>query len=62
MLNLSQFGLTYPQILSLIDLGLLHQSEIESGEMGKNQQFAMVLPSATVARPHQTSGRGVAVL
>lgn len=39
MLNLSQFGLTYPQILSLIDLGLLHQSEIESGEMGKNQQL-----------------------
>lgn len=39
MLNLSQFGLTYPQILNLIDLGLLHQSEIESGELGKNQQL-----------------------
>lgn len=36
MLNLSQFGLTYPQILNLIDLGLLHQSEIESGELGKH--------------------------
>lgn len=42
MLNLSQFGLTYPQILSLIDLGLLHQSEIESGEIGKNQQLQWV--------------------
>ncbi|WP_306522229.1 TIGR03899 family protein [Rheinheimera sp.] len=39
LLNLSQFGLTYPQILNLIDLGLLHQSEIESGELGKNQQL-----------------------
>jgi len=33
VLNLSQFGLTYPQILSLIDLNLLHQIEIESGEL-----------------------------
>lgn len=37
MLNLSQFGLSYPQILNLIDLGLLHQTEIESGELNKNQ-------------------------
>lgn len=33
VLNLSQFGLTFPQILSLIDLNLLHQIEIESGEL-----------------------------
>lgn len=41
MLNLSQFGLTYPQILNLMDLGLLHQSEIESGELiqGKPLQW-----------------------
>jgi uncharacterized repeat protein (TIGR03899 family) len=39
MLNLSQFGLSYPQILNLIDLGLLHQTEIESGELNKNQQL-----------------------
>ncbi len=39
MLNLSQFGLTYPQILNLVDLGLLHQSEIESGQLSKNQQL-----------------------
>lgn len=37
MLNLSQFGLSYPQILNLIDLGLIHQAEIESGELNKNQ-------------------------
>ncbi|MBU2114623.1 MAG: TIGR03899 family protein [Gammaproteobacteria bacterium] len=33
VLNLSQFGLSYPQILSLIDIGLLHSTEIESGEL-----------------------------
>lgn len=37
VLNLSQFGLSYPQILSLIDLNLLHQIEIESGELQPNQ-------------------------
>ncbi|MEH8021769.1 TIGR03899 family protein [Rheinheimera metallidurans] len=33
VLNLNQFGLSYTQILSLIDIGLLHSSEIESGEL-----------------------------
>ncbi|WP_337842243.1 TIGR03899 family protein [Rheinheimera sp.] len=33
VLNLSQFGLTYPQILSLTELNLLHPSEIESGAL-----------------------------
>ncbi|MFC4655535.1 TIGR03899 family protein [Rheinheimera marina] len=33
VLNLSQFGLTYPQILSLIEVNLLHPSEIESGAL-----------------------------
>lgn len=31
-LNLATFGLSYPDLLSLIDLGLIHQAEIESGE------------------------------
>jgi uncharacterized repeat protein (TIGR03899 family) len=31
-LNLATFGLSYPDLLSLIDLGLIHQTEIESGE------------------------------
>lgn len=37
VLNLNQFGLSYPQILSLIDIGLLHSSEIESGELPPGQ-------------------------
>ncbi|MBU3005143.1 TIGR03899 family protein [Paraglaciecola arctica] len=32
-LNLANFGLSYPDILSLVDLGLIHNSEIESGEL-----------------------------
>ncbi len=39
VLNLSQFGLTYPQILSLMDIGLLHSAEIESGELDPGQQL-----------------------
>lgn len=37
MLSLSQFGLTYPQILSLTELGLIHPAEIESGEYQNKQ-------------------------
>lgn len=32
-LNLAQFGLTYPDLLALMDLGLIYNSEIESGEL-----------------------------
>ena len=32
-LNMATFGLGYPDILSLMDLGLIHNSEIESGEL-----------------------------
>ena len=31
-LNLAQYGLSYPDILALMDLGLIYSSEIESGE------------------------------
>ena len=36
-LNLAHFTLSYPDLLSLIDLGLIHQSEIESGELATRQ-------------------------
>jgi uncharacterized repeat protein (TIGR03899 family) len=32
-LNMATFGLGYPDVLSLMDLGLIHNSEIESGEL-----------------------------
>jgi uncharacterized repeat protein (TIGR03899 family) len=35
-LNLAKYGLSYPDLLSLMDLGLVHHSEIESGELPKD--------------------------
>lgn len=35
-LNLAHFGLSYPNLLALMDLGLIHHSEIESGELEAN--------------------------
>ena len=37
VLNLNQYGLSYPQILSLMDIGLLHNSEIETGALARGQ-------------------------
>ena len=37
VLNLNQYGLSYPQILSLMEIGLLHSSEIESGALPAGQ-------------------------
>ncbi|MEP0355114.1 TIGR03899 family protein [Paraglaciecola sp.] len=37
-LNLAEYGLSYPDLLSLMDLGLIHHSEIESGELSTSTQ------------------------
>jgi uncharacterized repeat protein (TIGR03899 family) len=37
-INLAEFGLSYPEILSLIDMGLIYNSEIESGELKPGQK------------------------
>ncbi|GGO75151.1 TIGR03899 family protein [Bowmanella pacifica] len=37
-LNLAQFGLTYPDLLALMDLGLIYNSEIESGELSTQKR------------------------
>ena len=36
-LNLAHFSLSYPDLLALMDLGLIHHSEIESGELAHDQ-------------------------
>lgn len=36
-LNLAHFSLSYPDLLALMDLGLIHHSEIESGELNSSQ-------------------------
>lgn len=41
-LNLAEFGLSYPEILSLIDMNLLYASEIESGELDPNTRVEWV--------------------
>jgi uncharacterized repeat protein (TIGR03899 family) len=37
-LNLAQFGLAYPDLLSLMDLGLIYSTEIESGELDNKKR------------------------
>lgn len=39
VLNLNQYGLSYPQILSLMEIGLLHSSEIETGALPGGQML-----------------------
>ncbi|MGS2722041.1 TIGR03899 family protein [Paraglaciecola aestuariivivens] len=39
LINLAEFGLGYPDILSLMDLGLIHHSEIESGELPTEKSY-----------------------
>ena len=56
VLNLSQFGLTYPQILSLTDLGLLHPAEIESGVMSKGQSFQWLFPQTPLTGRLKANG------
>lgn len=41
LLNLSQYNLSYPTILSLMDTGLLHHAEIESGEIASGDSFQL---------------------
>ena len=48
LLNLSQFGLSYPQILNLVDIGILHNVEIESGELQPGQSFSWQFQSQTL--------------
>ena len=37
-INLNQFGITYPDMLSLIDMGLIFASEIETGELSTERR------------------------
>ncbi|HAW92805.1 MULTISPECIES: TIGR03899 family protein [unclassified Arsukibacterium] len=48
LLNLSQFGLSYPQILNLVDIGILHNVEIESGQLQPGQSFSWQFQSQTL--------------
>ncbi|WP_018694208.1 TIGR03899 family protein [Algicola sagamiensis] len=42
LINLSKYGLSYPQLLSLMDIDLVHHAEIESGEATPDQPLTLV--------------------
>ncbi|BDX07943.1 TIGR03899 family protein [Planctobacterium marinum] len=47
-LNLAEFGLPYPDILSLMDAGLIYNSEIESGELSTRSRTEWRLGNHTI--------------
>jgi len=48
ILNIAQFGLTYPMILSLVEIGLIHSTEIESGELICGQSIDWQFPQHNI--------------
>lgn len=55
-LNLAEFGLPYPELLTLMDAGLIHSSEIESGEMNFNSTSEWRINSANLKLTAKHSG------
>lgn len=55
-LNLATYGLSYPDILSLMDLGLIHNSEIESGELSTSLATEWRCSGQTINLTAQRSG------
>jgi len=56
VLNVSQFGLTYPQILSLTELNLLYPGEIESGELDPAQPLLLLYHQQQLQCQAKSSG------
>jgi uncharacterized repeat protein (TIGR03899 family) len=46
--GLSQFGLPYSSILTLVDAGILHKSEFETGLLSNNENIQLSLCNATL--------------
>tara|TARA_R110000851_G_scaffold44749_1_gene109827 strand:+ start:22522 stop:23358 length:837 start_codon:yes stop_codon:yes gene_type:complete len=46
--GLSQFGLPYSSILTLVDAGLLHKSEFETGLLSSNENIQLTMCNATL--------------
>ncbi|MGX9462245.1 TIGR03899 family protein [Shewanella sp. A14] len=47
--GLSQFGLPYSSILTLVDAGILHKSEFETGLLNSNENIQLTLCNATLS-------------
>lgn len=47
--GLSQFGLPYSNILTLVDAGILHKSEFETGLLNRNEEIQLTLCHANMS-------------
>ena len=47
--GLSQFGLPYSSILTLVDAGVLHKSEFETGLLNNNEHIQLTMCNATLS-------------
>ncbi|MGI2036975.1 TIGR03899 family protein [Shewanella frigidimarina] len=47
--GLSQFGLPYSSILTLVDAGILHKSEFETGLLNNNEHIQLTMCNATLS-------------
>ncbi|AZG72311.1 TIGR03899 family protein [Shewanella livingstonensis] len=47
--GLSQFGLPYSSILSLVDAGILHKSEFETGLLSSSEHIQLTMCNATLS-------------
>ncbi|MGI2108135.1 TIGR03899 family protein [Shewanella frigidimarina] len=47
--GLSQFGLPYSSILTLVDAGILHKSEFETGLLNSNEHIQLTMCNATLS-------------
>jgi uncharacterized repeat protein (TIGR03899 family) len=47
--GLSQFGLPYSNILTLVDAGILHKSEFETGLLNSNEHIQLTMCNATLS-------------
>lgn len=55
-LNLAEFGLAYPDLLSLMEMGLIYSSEIESGELKPSARSQWRCGSQVMHMAARTSG------
>lgn len=55
-LNLSQFGLPYTDLLTLAEVGLIYQSEIESGEIPVNEPYQLLFSSEELLLKPKANG------
>ncbi len=56
VMNLSKFGFPYTDLLTLSEVGLLYQSEIESGEIDQKEGLVLHFATSTLALKPKSNG------